>query len=98
MPRVIELEGWIHVTPNPNATPPYDFEWWPYLEWGGSTMVMPHTVRFEVPDDFEPTPLLIAQLRREQQGMRAEAEHKCQMLEEQISKLQALTFSESAKS
>jgi uncharacterized small protein (DUF1192 family) len=57
-------------------------------------MVMPHELVVDVPDDFDPTPKQIAQLEAEKAKVRAEFNQRIAQLNEQIGKLQALTFDE----
>lgn len=60
----------------------------------GYVKVMPYTLEIDVPDDFNPVPGQIAALEKEKAKIRAEFNRRIAALNEQIGKLQALTFDE----
>lgn len=95
----ITVDGWIHAkrrasyeTPEEGEDKNYVYTW---HECEDMTIcnyisVCPHQLTFDVPDGFNPIPLEIANYRKEQSRIRAEAESKVNLLEEQIGKLLSL--------
>ncbi len=57
--------------------------------------IMDHSFDIEVPEDFDFRTPAIAALRQEQQEVRAEAQSKCNLIDEQIGKLLCLEMAES---
>lgn len=76
----------------------YEYTWWGHADMSSCNyiMVCPHQLTIEVPDDFNPIPIEIANYRKEQQRIRAEAQSKVNLLEEQIGKLLALELKKEA--
>ncbi len=72
----------------------YRYTWWSHedMSTANYVMVCPLAIEFDLPDGFNPVPVEIANYRKEQQRIRAEAESKVNLLEEQISKLLSLEF------
>ena len=64
------------------------------MEEHGYVTVMPHVFEIDVPDDFNPVPAQVAILEKEKARVRAEFNQRIAQLNEQIGKLQALTFDE----
>ena len=60
----------------------------------GYVTVMPHVFEIDVPDDFNPVPQQVAILEKEKAKVRQEFNQRIAQLNEQIGKLQALTFDE----
>jgi len=64
------------------------------MEEYGYVTVKPHSMEVDVPDDFNPAPAQVAILEKEKAKIRAEFNQRIAQLNEQIGKLQALTFDE----
>ena len=60
----------------------------------GYVQVMPHSFEIEIPDDFNPIPKQVEILEKEKAKIRAEFTRRIAQLNDQIGKLQALTFDE----
>ena len=72
-----------------------EFSFWGFeVNSMGYVTVMPHSMEVDVPDNFNPVPDQIAQLEREKAKVRQEFNDRIAQLNEQIGKLQALTFDE----
>lgn len=69
----------------------YMFKPWEYTEAGYVT-VCPHTIEYEVPDDFDPRPAQIKQLEEKQREAAAAFHALTTEINRQISELQALEF------
>ncbi|AST86247.1 hypothetical protein CIG66_07125 [Ralstonia pseudosolanacearum] len=54
--------------------------------------VCDHTINAEVPDDFDPREAQIASLEKQREKVRAELGRRITEINDQIAKLQALTF------
>lgn len=57
-------------------------------------LIAPHEFTFEVPDDFDPRPQLVAALKVKRGNLRAEFAAACTEIERQISQYQAIECSE----
>lgn len=64
--------------------------------WPHRVVIQKHSFEIEVPDDFDPTAPLIANLEEQKRKLQLELAHKLMTIDEQISKLQALPCSVSA--
>lgn len=62
----------------------------------GYVLVGKQAIEFEVPDDFDPTPVKIAMLKAEEKKVREEFTKRIDQIKEEIGKLQALTYEVSA--
>ena len=71
------------------ATCGYMFKRWENPE-NGYTTVKPHTIEFEVPDDFDPRPAQIKALEKKQQEAAAAFHALTVEIKRQIQELQAL--------
>lgn len=56
--------------------------------------IRPHSFEVEVPDGFDPTPAMIAGLEEQKRQLRLKLAAELAVIDERISKLQALTFVE----
>jgi hypothetical protein len=94
----VTIKGFIHYcAPRYEEDVPYSFLAYDLTDSeyaDGRVMVMPHDLVVDVPDDFDPTPKQIAALEAEKAKVRAEFNQRIAQLNEQIGKLQALTFDE----
>ena len=65
------------------------YEFWNNDGWSDANrvLVMPHSMEVDIPDDFDPTPVKIANLRAEKQRIQAEAHVKAENIEAQIQEL-----------
>ena len=94
----VTIKGFIHYCPpmygidGPYSFLGYDITGSEYAH--GRVMVMPHELVVDIPDDFDPTPKQIAALEKEKENVRAAFNQRIAQLNEQIGKLQALTFDE----
>lgn len=94
----VTIKGFIHWK-QPHYAGDEEFSFYPF-EWkdseynGGRIVVMPHSFEVDVPDDFDPTAKQIAALEKEKAKVRKEFNARIAQLNEQIGKLQALTFDE----
>ncbi len=70
------------------------FAWATYSDWsdGGYAKVMPHTLTFTVPDDFDPVPQQVAALQAALAKHDEDSLKKRNAIVEQLSKLQAITY------
>ena len=62
----------------------------------GHIPVCKQIIEFEVPDDFDPVPVQVAMLRKQEAKVREEFNERINQIKEEISKLSALTYSEAA--
>lgn len=86
----ITVRKFVHV---PADTPPEnpDFTFFNCdMKDYGYVLINEQDITIEVPDDFNPVPAAIAALRSKQQKIRAEAEQKSLLIDEQIQKLLAI--------
>lgn len=60
----------------------------------GYVLVGKQPIEFEVPDDFNPVPVQVAMLEKEKEKAMKEFNERVFRINEQISKLQALTYSD----
>lgn len=77
-----------------NESEEYKFSWHSLKDMSicNYIYVMPHELEIDIPDDFNPIPDEIENYRKEQTRIRAEAEQKINMLEDQIGKLSCLEY------
>jgi len=64
------------------------------MEDRGYVTVMPYSMEVEVPDNFNPVPKQVAILEKQKAKVRADFNQRIAELNDQIGKLQALTFDE----
>lgn len=64
------------------------------MEEHGYVTVMPHSFEIDIPENFNPVASQVAILEKEKSKVRAEFNRRIAQLNEQIGKLQALTFDE----
>jgi hypothetical protein len=60
------------------------------------TVVAEHTIEVEVPDDFNPVPGMVAALEEKKRLLRLKLAEELMVLDEQISKLQAIEYTAEA--
>lgn len=60
----------------------------------GYVLVGKQQIEFEVPDDFNPVPIQVSMLEKEKEKAMEEYNERVFRINEQISKLQALTYSD----
>ena len=58
--------------------------------------VQPHSFEVEVPDSFDPTPAMIAGLEEQKRQLRLKLAQELALIDDRISKLQALPMPEAA--
>ena len=90
----VQIDGfilWKHDSWEPKGQ--FFFREWEMEEHGYVT-VRPHSIEFDVPDDFNPVPGQIEVLEKEKAQVRKEFNARIAQLNEHIGKLQALTFDE----
>ena len=56
--------------------------------------VRPHTIEYEIPDDFNPIPGQVAALEAEKQKLKADFAKRMMEIEDSISKLTCITMDE----
>lgn len=57
-----------------------------------SVVVMPYTLRFEMPDEFDPVPAQVRGLEAQKAKALQEYQKTVEAINEQLSKLQAITY------
>ncbi|WP_407059235.1 hypothetical protein ACKZDW_02300 (plasmid) [Ralstonia syzygii subsp. celebesensis] len=102
--KTVEIKGWIFAKPATGwegAGIKYEFSSFDYEaacargacnEWRSYRKVVEHTIRIDVPDDIDPTALMLKALESERDDLRAAFQMKISEINDKISKLQALTF------
>lgn len=96
--KTVEIKGWIvfdaYYAKNPDIWPcPYRFT---DIDFSEGIKVKPHTLTVEVPADFDPRPGLVQGLEAKRRQLQAEFTKRVTEIEAEISKLQALEFTEAA--
>ena len=101
--KKIEIKGWIFAKPASEwegGGIKYEFSTFDYEDaakrdnhWRGYQKLAEHVVRAEVPDDIDPTALMLRALEGERNDLRAAYQMKLNEINDRISKLQALPFS-----
>lgn len=91
----VTINGFIHWKNDPYGIDA-DFHFWPYKSMAehGYVFVCAHDIEVDVPDNFNPVPSQIAILEEQKAKVRDEFNARIAQLNEQIGKLQALTFDE----
>ncbi len=94
--KQITIKGFIHYR-KPKWSGDSDYSFLAYditdSEYAdGRVMVQPHAIIVDVPVDFDPTPKLIASLEKEKAKVRKEFNDRIAQINNEIGKLQALTF------
>ena len=97
--KTITINGFIHAKAarswehdHENCKEGYIFQWWHWDEMQGYKNVSPLTLTFEIPDNFTTAPEEIAALEEARSTLLADTQIKVNAINDQISKLQALTF------
>lgn len=100
--KTIEIKGWIFARPESEwegGGIKYEFSSFDYEaaakrdnHWRGYQKVVEHVVRADVPDDIDPTALMLKALEAERNNLREAFQMKLNEINDRIAKLQALTF------
>jgi len=92
--KTIEISGHIFTrTDRFSVEPDFIFFAWDASETNPDYIkVCDHTIHAEVPDDFDPRAAQIASLEKQREAVRAELGKRINEINDQIAKLQALTF------
>jgi len=97
--KTITINGFIHAKAarsweeeQGNYADGHTFQWWAWADMDGYKNVMPMALTFEIPDNFTTAPEEIAALEKHRAEVLADAQVKVNHINDQISKLQALTF------
>lgn len=99
----IEIKGWIFAKPDAyTGKITFEFSEFDYEDavkrgtgaasWGAYKKVTPHAFVVDVPEDIDPRELLIAGLEAERTKVRAELTRRITEINDQISKLQAISY------
>ena len=96
--KTVEIKGWIvfdtYYAKNPEIWPsPYRFT---DVDFTDGIKVQPHTFAVEVPADFDPRPGMVQELEAKRRKLQAEFAKRMSGIDAEISKLQALEFTEAA--
>lgn len=86
----IEIKGWIHTQKGYDGKPRYMF--WPHEGMIGYVKVCPHTLSFDLPENFDPTAGFIAALEERRDEVTREFRESVARINEEISKLQAIEY------
>jgi hypothetical protein len=89
----VTMNGFIHWKKG-YKSPDFHFWTWEDMTSSGYVLVGPCSFECEIPDDFNPVPGQVAALEKEKAKVRHEFNQRIAQLNEQIGKLQALTFDE----
>jgi hypothetical protein len=84
----VTINGWLfHKQYRHEDTPTYEF--CHLKDWADESrvIIMEHSIEVDIPDDFDPIPAKIANLRKEKQRIQAEAHVKAENIEQQIQEL-----------
>lgn len=88
----IEVNGFIHAQKSYSGELRYVFFYSEDMGDSGYVMVCPHTIVFELPEGFDPTGGFIAALEKKKEALHAEFADAVAKINNEISKLQAITY------
>lgn len=96
--KTVEIKGWIvfdtYYAKNPEIWPsPYRFT---DLDFTEGIKVKQHAITVDVPADFDPRPGMVQELEIKRRKLQAEFAKRVSEIDAEISKLQALEFTEAA--
>jgi hypothetical protein len=61
-------------------------------EWTEAVAVCPHSIEVDVPDDFNPTPQMVAALEEQKRQLRLKLASDLATIDDRISKLSAIAY------
>lgn len=88
----IEIKGFIHAQKSYNNELRYVFFYSEDMGGSGYVNVCPHTIVFELPKGFDPTAGFISALEKRKAELHREFAEEVARINEEISKLQAITY------